>query len=147
MVLRFGRWTFTVDRQATMEAYAKETAGGADTCECAGCRNFRIARPGVFPREFLKFLDELGVDFKKDGEVYDVCRLENELHPYGGWYHFVGRLNETGDFPQVDYGPNFQAWLQRASAPALASLAGMDLVEIGFQASNVPWLLDEPDSG
>ena len=142
---RYGSWTFTVDRQATTAAYANEAAGGADTCDCAGCRNFRIARSEVFPVEFLKFLDELGVDFKKDGEVYEIARLDTGLHVYGGWYHFVGQLIETGDFPQEEYGPHFRAWLQRASAPMLPSLKDKDLVQVEFAADAVPWLLEEPD--
>ncbi|HSV03330.1 MAG TPA: hypothetical protein VLI41_09000 [Phenylobacterium sp.] len=144
---RFGDWKFTVDREATARAYATATGGGADTCDCAWCRNFRLARDKVFPERFLAFLDELGIDYRKDGEVYELCRLEAGFHLYGGWYHFIGRLEETGDFPPVEFGPDFSAHLARANAPRLATLKDAEVVQLEFESRSVPWLLDEPELG
>ena len=97
----FGDWEFTCDRQATLDSYARAAYGGADRCSCNGCRNFIVAPERAFPLEFLKFLDSLGIDSRKDGEVYHNARLATGLHDYGGWFHFVGKLLETGDFPVV----------------------------------------------
>jgi hypothetical protein len=103
----FGQWTYTADRDATILAYGRTERGGADTCDCAGCRNFRVARAGSFPAGFLALLDKLGIDPRKDAEVYRNARLAPGRHCYGGWYHFVGTLDQTADCPAVDLGHGF----------------------------------------
>jgi len=140
-----GRVKYTADRAATILAYGRTERGGADTCDCAGCRNFRVARAEAFPTEFLALLDKLGVDPRKDAEVYHNARLAPGRHDYGGWYHFVGTLDQTGDFPPVDLGNGFSVWMSHASAPRLPSLEGMQVVRVEFHADAVPWLLDEPE--
>jgi hypothetical protein len=141
----FGQWNYSVDRDATARAYGQTEKGGADTCDCAPCRNFRVARDNAFPAEFLALLDKLGVDPNKDGEVYHNGRIASGRHDYAGWFHFIGSLAETGDFSPVRLGDGFTAWMCDASAPRLASLAGLPVVQLEFHAESVPWLLDEPE--
>ena len=143
--LIFGGWRYTVDREATILAYGRAERGGVDTCECAYCRNFRLARQHLFPEKFLRLLDQLGIDPLKDAEVYHNARLAPGRHDYGGWYHFVGTLDEIGDFPVVQLGDGFTAWVCRASAPRLASFRDGQAVQLEFNAEAVPWLLDEPE--
>ena len=88
--MQFGEWQFTLDREATVGAYAKEEAGGSDTCTCIWCRNFRLVRDRVYPPAFLAFLDSVGIDPKKDGEIYHNGELLPGAHFYAGWFHFVG---------------------------------------------------------
>jgi hypothetical protein len=142
----FGQWQYTADRDATILAYGRTERGGADTCDCVDCRNFRVARADAFPAEFLALLDKLGIDPRKDAEVYHNARLAPGRHDYGGWYHFVGSLDQTGDFPPVDLGDGFSVWMCHASAPRLPSLEGMQVVQVKFHAEAVPWLLDEPET-
>jgi hypothetical protein len=97
----FGMWEFTNDRTATIDAYARIERGGSDTCSCIGCRNFVAARDNVYPSEFIALLNSLGIDSRKDGEVYHNAQLSPGRHDYGGWFHFVGTLEKTGDFPFV----------------------------------------------
>ena len=112
-----------------------------------GCCNFAAARHLVYPPAFLSFLQSLGIDFRKDGEAYHNGRLAPGRHDYGGWFHFVGSLQKTGDFPVVPMSKNFEAWLVGSKgAPSLASLKGLPLVEVGFHASAVPWVLNEPEA-
>jgi hypothetical protein len=141
----FGKWKYSVDRAATIMAYRKEERGGADTCDCNGCRNFRLARHRAFPTEFLVLLDELRIDPRKDGEVYRCARVAPGRHIYGGWFHFVGTLDETGDLPPVRFGPDFEVWMRRTEAPRFSSLRDKQIVELGFGTEAVPWLLDEPE--
>lgn len=140
----FGQWKYTADRDATILAYGRTERGGADTCNCADCRNFSVARADSFPAEFLALLVELGIDPRKDAEVYHNARLAPGRHCYGGWYHFVGTLDQTGDW--VDLGDGFRVWMCPASAPRLRSLEGMQVVQVEFHAEAVPWLLDEPET-
>jgi hypothetical protein len=141
----FGQWKYSADRDATINAYRQMKRGGVDTCDCPTCRNFRVARERVFPEAFLRLLDELGIDPLKDSEVYHNARLSPGRHDYGGWYHFIGTLDETGDFPVVQLGDGFTAWMCRASAPRLARLEKVPTVQLEFHAERVPWLLNEPE--
>lgn len=141
----FGLWQYSVDREATLAAYARVDRGGSDTCSCNGCRNFVVARARVFPVEFVQFLESLGVDPCKDGEVQHNARLALGRHAYGGWFHFVGSLDVTGDFPVVTMGNGFTAWLQRKSAPELVGLKGLALAQVEFHAEHVPWMLNETE--
>jgi hypothetical protein len=142
-LMQFGKWEFTCDSQATFDAYAREAAGGADTCTCTGCRNFRLVRDRVYPKAFLQFLESVGIDPFKDGEVYQNGEVEPGAHCYGGWFHFVGTLEKTGDFPMVEMAPGFRVGLCRRSAPELGSLKGLALVQVEFLAERVPWVLAE----
>ena len=100
----------------------------------------------MYPQTFLSFLESLGIDSRKDGEVYHNAQVSPGRHDYGGWFHFVGTLQETGDFPMVAMSDTFEAWLVTSSAPRLASLAGLPLVQVEFHATAVPWVLNESEA-
>jgi hypothetical protein len=144
-VASFTDWKYSVDRQATVAAYQLAERGGCDTCDCIYCRNFRLARKHVFPPEFLTLLEQLGIDPWKEGEAYHNARLAPGRHHYGGWFHFVGSLDAKADSPYVILPDGFESWIQAESAPCLASLKGLPLVEVDFLCDAVPWLLDEPE--
>jgi putative endonuclease len=141
----FGEWKYIADRDATIIAYRRAERGGADTCDCVRCRNFRVARAHVFSDKFLTLLDRLGIDPPKDAEVYHNARLTAGRHNYDGWYRFIGSLDETGDFPPIGLGDGFTMRMCHASAPRLPSLEGAPVVQIEFDSETVPWLLDEPE--
>lgn len=101
----FDEWKYRADRDATILAYARTERGGSDTCDCAGCRNFRAARADCFPAEFIALLGQLGIDPCKDAEVYHNTRIAPGHHDYGGWYHFIGTFDEIGKSPPVKLGP------------------------------------------
>jgi hypothetical protein len=140
---KFGEWEYICDRQATEEAYTRAVGGGSTACSCNGCRNFVAARHTAFPATFIELLKSWGIDSRKDGEVYHNARLASGLHDYGGWFHFIGKLEKTGDFQAVELRPGFTAWLLKASAPPLDVLHGLPLVEVQFHTDRVPWVLDE----
>jgi hypothetical protein len=140
----FGEWKYTVDRDATLRAYARVENGGADSCSCNGCRNFRVARRLVFPKKFLALLDALGIDPLKDVEVYECGATGPAQHYYGGWYHFAGTLVEAGDFPRVELGDGFHVWMGQEISSFGPDFGDSLVVRLDFAARNVPWLLDEP---
>jgi hypothetical protein len=90
-------------------------------------------------------LGQLGIDPNKDAEVYHNARIAPGRHDYGGWYHFIGTLDETGDWPAVKFGPGFSVSMCPASGPRLPSLEGEQVVQLEFHAEAVPWLLDGPE--
>jgi hypothetical protein len=141
----FGQWRFDCNQEVTQAAYASAAQGGAAACGCNGCRNFVAARAQVLPEKFIALLETLGVDPSKEAEAYHNARLAPGRHDYGGWFHFVGVLHVTGDFPVVDFGNGFSAWLRHASAPSIETLRGKALVELEFHCEAVPWVLDEKE--
>ncbi len=134
----FDNWTYSLDREATVKAYQAVSHGGAETCDCAGCRNFVLARATVFPVSFLALLDYLGIDCLKDGEAYHNGRISPGRHDYGGWFHFIGTLHETGDFPPAYLDKGFSVWMCRASAPRLSSLRICQSCNWSFTRSPYP---------
>jgi hypothetical protein len=140
-----GLWEFSVDRGATIDAYARQPLGGSDSCQCNGCRNFAAARESAYPAEFRSLLESLGIDYRKDGEAGRTHRTAPHRHGYQGWFHFVGVLEKTGDFPTVPIANNFEVWLVTKSAPSLPSLHGLGLIELCFYSSAVPWVLPEDE--
>jgi hypothetical protein len=145
-VTSLGAWRYRCDREATLEAYARAYRGNSSQCTCVGCRNFVLARPLVFVPAFLSVLATMGIDPEKDGEVYHNGRLAPGKHHYGGWFHFVGMLDEAGDFAPVKCGDDLAIILCQKSAPCLPELKEFPLVQLEFVASAVPWLLDEPEA-
>jgi hypothetical protein len=141
----FGDWSYYADPEATARAYRSAEHAGAETCGCAGCRNFLLARNNVYPAPFLTLLEQLGVDARKDGEVYHNARLSPGRHDYGGWFHFVGELHKTGDFPPISFGDYFSVWMCKPSAPRLPPFQNLKVVQLEFHAEAVPWLLPEPE--
>jgi len=141
----FGQWRYKVDREATINAYAKADSNHTSRCGCIYCRNFERVRTIIFPQDFRTLIETLGIDYNKEAEAYHNARLATGLHDYGGWFHFVGTLDETGDFAPVDFGSGFTAWMLQAHAPRLSPLKGLSVVELGFHSDAVPWLLDEPE--
>lgn len=139
----FGRWEYVVDRAATIAAYRQTELGGADSCVCARCRNFRLARDRVFPSGFRSLLDQLGIDLCKEAEIYGLGEVAPGFDDCSGWFHFVGTLEIAGDFPPVDFGAGFSAWMRHAGAPRLSSLINLPAVQLEFRARMVPWLLKE----
>lgn len=142
---KFGEWQYTCDRAATVDAYRRATAGGSRTCDCAGCRNFVAAGMQVFPAAFLEFLESLGIDPVKDGEVYHMARDSPGRHIYGGYYHFVGVLQVSGDFAAVKFGDGFSSHLCAATAPRIGTLEGHPVVQLEFNTDRVPWVLSEEE--
>ena len=85
-------WILDCDVAATRAGYETISAGGAETCGCAGCRNFLAQRDSAYPAEVLNLFNELGVNYKRDAETYHTARLEPGLHLYGSWFHLVGAI-------------------------------------------------------
>lgn len=95
--VKYRDWTLEVDVERTKQVYQKVEHGSPEACHCHECKNFAANRERIYPEEIKKLLAELGVDYKKESEVYHVYRMDNGLHHYGGWFHFKGRITEGTD--------------------------------------------------
>jgi hypothetical protein len=137
---RLGDQLIRYDRKATVDAYKAVLEGGADRCACVHCRNFAAQRTDVYPPAFRTLLDQIGIDPRKEGEVYDmVGPFEQRVRLTGGWFYFVGELIEKGEKLITD--GEFQYWFQ-PSFPRPPACFGDRVAAIEFTAQ-VPWVLDE----
>lgn len=136
-------WIFDCDVESTREAYTSITAGGVETCLCAECRNFLAQRTSAFPSEVLDLFNQLGVDWKRDAETYQMARLEPGIHLYGGWFHFVGTILKEPSGPAtldnftIDFLPN--------NALAAKVFEHQSLVQVEITVK-LPWVLSEAET-
>lgn len=138
--LRLGDQVIRYDRQATHAAYQQLRSGGAGRCDCLPCRNFAVQRDVVYPQAFRALLLQLGIDFVKEGEVYDmVGPFPDRVRPTGGWFYFVGELVSPGEKLISD--GEFQYWFQPSFPPPPAGF-GDRVAAIEFR-TKIPWVLEE----
>jgi len=88
--ITFRDWTFTVDREATRSACASVVNGSAEDCKCNDCQNYVACRAMAFPDEIILLLDQLGVDYKKEIDIWRMCKDEDGKHRYSGFFQFKG---------------------------------------------------------
>jgi hypothetical protein len=144
----FGRWRLCSDREATRRAYKCVEIAGPEACGCSYCRNFAAARDQVYPAEVRSLFGDLGIDPCREAEVYHMCRLKSGLHLYGGWFHFVGRIEEEGEEVgkfclEGGTGP-FNLFFHEKPVLVPDPFQGLPLVQLEFTAQ-APWILEEPE--
>jgi hypothetical protein len=138
-------WKIQYDRDATIAAYKREQKNGPQTCGCNSCRNWCASRERLLPVELQTLLAQLGIPFDHEIEVYHNGRLENGLHSYGGWYHFIGsvRFGELERSTKVVYG-EFSIYFHSKPALLSHSFSGWPVVQLEIEAL-VPWLSSIPE--
>lgn len=96
-------WKVYYDNIATRKAYEKITKGFAENCSCDHCLNFNFLnfRKEVFPEKVEKIFQQLGIDYKKEAEVFYLNKISQGLHNYSGWFHFIGNV-ECIDATQLE---------------------------------------------
>lgn len=154
--IRYKSWLVRCDPEATRTAYAWIERGAPENCGCDHCLNFIAAREQSYPPEVRDLLTRLGIDHRREAEVYYLARLPNGLHQYGGWFHFVGSY-EGPDAWEADASGGrrlrlvpvdgrFALGFSRDVLLAPESLKDQPLVQLEFLVE-VPWILDrlEPD--
>jgi len=80
------------DYEATRNLYSGTEGGDADRCECAYCRRFRNVRDEVYPQNVRTILERMGIDYKKESEVSQICEVEGRKRLYGGSFVFFGAV-------------------------------------------------------
>lgn len=101
--VNYRNWIFEVDYERTKEVYGELPSGSPERCTCSDCKNYSVNRENIYPQEIKNLLSELGIDYKKEVEIYSICRLNNGQYQYGGWFHFKGRI-KVGRDCKVDLG-------------------------------------------
>ena len=94
-----GSYRLEVDVEATRAWYGRygNATGG---CGCAYCRNYAAA-VGVLPPEAAAFLEPLGLNLRRPGDIGEYGPRQG-----GRWYmpmwHIAGRLLEAGELRVCD---------------------------------------------
>ena len=138
--LRIGDQLIRFDREATVAAYSQVPQGDANRCPCSGCRNFALLRDKAYPDDFQAFLTTLGIDVNKEGEAFSYGP-KGQGHYYGGWFYFVGELEETSE-RLVDSDGDFQYFVG-TSFPRPPEIFGKTVSAVEF-TTLIPWVLEEP---
>ncbi len=139
--IKSGDQTIRYDREQTRRAYGELKSGDAERCGCSYCRNFAAQRSTVYPENFLRFLDQLGVDSEKEGEVYE-CGPEGSLRVYGGWFYLVGELIEPGE-RMTDAGSGLQYYFADAKHLPIPRVDfGKKVLVVEF-TTKLPWVISE----
>ena len=155
-VVNIGRWKLRCDAEATREAFSGVLIGSPESCGCTECLNFAAVREVVYPPEVLAIFDRVGIDPRKESEIWHTHRDESGLHHYGGFFHFVGSIesgkdakrmvNGVGIFELESIGENFKYGFTSDAALTPESFVGKEVARLEFQ-TKAAWVLDakEPD--
>ena len=155
-LVRFGRWTVRADPARTRAAYVHAIAA-SEECGCNVCKNYIAARDNAFSAEARAVFDAVGVDRRREIEVYHTRRVARGRHAYEGWFHLFGAIESGRDAfvarPGVPGQPatfvrdlepcgdgvslGFTAHLSKVTSLWINAA----VVELEFEVI-VPWLLD-----
>ena len=147
--ITIGPWQISYDRQATKAAYKEIKIGGSEDCDCTHCRNFLMLRDKLYPKAAMDIFNNLGIDFKKEVEVFHLAKTQDGLHLYGGWFHFIGNIKNSSTqnnelIQYISVSENFSVCLQKKIHTPNSVFKSQPLVQIDFQVK-IPWVLDEDE--
>ena len=150
-LITIGRWSIRCDPETTRGAFLRVSKGSPESCGCGDCLNFAAARDRAYPSQVLAIFEQLGIDSRKESEVWHTHRDESGLHHYGGFFHFVGAIesgkeaiqmvNGHGTFDWETIGDDFEFGFTSNTALVLKSFANSSVVQFEFQ-TKLPWLLN-----
>jgi len=126
--------TVDYDRAATSAVYKQIVAGSPEQCACLDCRNFVLQRVKVHPPEAVEIFRTLGIDFRKESEIWTVA------HSYGGWFHFIGKI-VSGEEKIVPISPTYKLKFN-SHVGLLPKEFGIEIVtQLEFYVDYVPRLI------
>jgi len=151
--IQFHDWLLHVDMDLTRSTYSAVTNGSADECSCNDCLNYVTNRTNAFPAEIKVLLDELGIDCRKESEVWRMCKDLDGLHRYAGFFHFKGSFegescvlqepNGVTTLKLVNIGSNFSIGF--CFDNSLAYFENIEnLVQVEFEV-RLPWVISEKE--
>ena len=137
--IKVGQQVVRFDAEATKRLYVEAMAvAGADSCDCASCRNFAAQRNSVYPGDFVSLLKRLGVNPLVELEAFDYdFDLKQPRHLYGGWFPFCGELLEGADW-RPEHNAGASEWWFTESFPSLGISAEKRVCAVEFLVE-VPW--------
>ena len=152
-IIKFLDWEFNVDKEETTAGYQKALAGGSNFCKCTMCENFVASRNTIYPDTIKKLFNDLGIDYKKEAETYHMTKLDNGLHYYGGWFHFIGQIIKGKDMKipagsngytleSIEITNNFHISFLPGSSLSFLDKEKYHLIQVEFFTS-IPWVIEK----
>jgi hypothetical protein len=153
--IRFARWTLSAESERTRKAYSC-VRGAPERCGCNICKNFIAARDRAYPSDLRQLLDQLGIDYRCEAELWHSHRTAPGHHQYAGAFHFVGTIEDGSEaaalqdnglyiMELVSMSAAFEIGFSTRITKAQQPFNGQRLVQVDFSV-DAPWLLplDEP---
>jgi hypothetical protein len=129
-LITIGPFRIWYDHDANTEIYSKIATSGPAECNCDGCAAFIAMRETLYPPEFKKLLESLGVEYTKEAEVVSYSIPGHA--PLEGWYNFVGRV-ELGEETLYNLTDNFQVHVSNGGLLAPPEFNGYPLVKLEWR--------------
>ncbi len=139
--LDLGSWRIEYDAAATRAAYAGLMQGSAEACGCVDCRNYLALREVAHPPEALRLFETLGIDSRREAEVYQDGQPRQGVYLYKGWFHLAGRVLARGEAWAAG-GGEYRLRFDEQAARIPEGFAP-PVVQIEFQVA-LPWAIAEP---
>jgi len=136
----FYDWILECDVNATRAAYSEVSFGRAETCICIYCKIFVVLRDDLFQGEILELLEKLGVDYRKDTEIYEAT-LETGKHLYAGWFHSIGKIKHKGIIITLEN--DLKVYFIEKKDLVFDVFEDKDLIQIEIENAVLPWILEE----
>jgi hypothetical protein len=90
--INFLDWKILADIERTRLAY-ESIVGTTASCNCHWCSNFVAGRDESYPSEVLHLLAQIGIDHRKEADLYQQARFESEKAIlYRWWFYFIGEI-------------------------------------------------------
>jgi len=70
----------------------KTAFGGSDICGCNYCKNFSDNKDNIYPDEIKLLFEDLGIDYKKECEVWHYYNLILLYHSDRNIFHYAFRF-------------------------------------------------------
>ena len=148
-------WRIYYDKNATQKAYNRINQGDAERCGCDHCLNYIEVRERAYPEKVIESFQELGIDYKKESEVYHIHRTSQGLHNYGGWFLFAGSV-ECVDSTQISEDKRLTHYVavDQVFSWSFSNNAGTQLQEVFndrqlalvYFRVDVPWVIKAKES-
>lgn len=155
--VHIGRWQIKCDFEATRRTFSEIHLGSPEACGCGSCLNFVANRDKAYPSETLFIFERLGIDFRKESEIWHSYRDESGLHHYNGFFHFVGFIesgknvaiqvvNGYSDYDFESVGEYFRYGFTSDAQLIPECFTGEQVTQLEFE-TKIPWVLNitEPD--
>ena len=101
-VFTFKDWVLTADQESTKSTYAVVENGSAEACNCSDCLNYIQNRDNIFPEQVKHLFNQLGVNYRKESEVWRMCKENDSTHRYNVIFHFKGSFEGTDSLVSVN---------------------------------------------
>lgn len=89
---KYRDWIIQTDKKVNTEVYSKVEKSSAQECGCDDCLKFESLKEELYPNEVKYLFKKIGIDFKKEAEIWCIPNIEDGTNLYSGFFHFKGNF-------------------------------------------------------